>query len=308
MPIEKHPIKAFLCHASQDKPIARALSRRLMAEGWIDVWLDEEKLLPGQDWRLNIEQAVEASDVVIICLSNHSVSKEGFIQKELRYAREIALEKPEETIFLIPLRLDECDVPRGLRFYQWADYFGEKEEETYKSLLESLKLRHRQKLGIQGQERIPQKKGKPEHNSPIEKVKETEAMVETRRLEPSKYDVFLSYAAADKDEARELSAFLTKKKLNVFLSGKDIQPGSKWEDEIKDALKNSRLMCILATPNSLKSEWVTTEWAVAWANSVRILPVLLRCSVSELPDRLKAHQAIDFHEMRRIVELLKQPN
>ena len=75
---------------------------------------------------MNIEEAVEASDVVIICLSNNSVTKEGYVQKELRYAREIALEKPEETIFLVPLRLDDCEVPRGLRFYQWVDYFGEK--------------------------------------------------------------------------------------------------------------------------------------------------------------------------------------
>ncbi|MGC1374978.1 MAG: toll/interleukin-1 receptor domain-containing protein [Anaerolineales bacterium] len=144
MPDEKHPLKVFLCHASQDKPIVRELSRRLVAEGWIDVWLDEKKLLPGHDWRLNIEEAVETSDIVIICLSSNSVSKEGFVQKELRYAREIALEKPEETIFLIPLRLDECDVPRGLRFYQWADYFGEKKEETYDALLESLRVRSQQ--------------------------------------------------------------------------------------------------------------------------------------------------------------------
>ena len=50
--------------------------------------------------------------------------------------------KPEETIFLIPLRLDECDVPRGLRFFQWVDYFGEKKDESYEMLLESLRLRY----------------------------------------------------------------------------------------------------------------------------------------------------------------------
>ncbi|MBI5839508.1 MAG: toll/interleukin-1 receptor domain-containing protein [Chloroflexi bacterium] len=43
-------LRVFLCHASQDKPIVRELYQRLNAEGWIDPWLDEEKLLPGQDW------------------------------------------------------------------------------------------------------------------------------------------------------------------------------------------------------------------------------------------------------------------
>lgn len=160
--ILKRPLKVFLCHASQDKVIVRELSQWLNAEGWIDAWLDEKKLLPGQDWRSNIEEAVETSDNVIICLSSNSVSKEGYVQKELRYAREISLEKPDNTIFLIPLRLDDCTVPRGLRFFQWADYFGEKKEETYDALLQSLKLRYEQKLKIEEEEQARQEKAKRE--------------------------------------------------------------------------------------------------------------------------------------------------
>ena len=77
----KRPLRVFLCHASQDKSVVRKLSYRLEDEGWIDAWLDEKKLLLGQDWRLAIEEAVEASDIVIICLSSNSMSKEGFVQK-----------------------------------------------------------------------------------------------------------------------------------------------------------------------------------------------------------------------------------
>ena len=52
-----------LCHPSQDKPIVREPCQRLNAapqggdKGWIDPWLDEEKLLPGQDWDMEIEKA-----------------------------------------------------------------------------------------------------------------------------------------------------------------------------------------------------------------------------------------------------------
>ena len=49
-----------LCHASQDKHIVRELYQRLLAEGWIDPWLDEEKLLPGMDWNMEFRKAVEA--------------------------------------------------------------------------------------------------------------------------------------------------------------------------------------------------------------------------------------------------------
>lgn len=145
----KRLLKVFLCHASQDKPIVRQLHQRLNAEGWIDSWLDEKKLLPGQNWRLKIEEAVETSDIVIIFLSNNSVNKEGFIQKEMGYAREIALEKLDQSIFLIPARISECDVPRGLRLYQWADYFGEKKDEVYADLLKSLQIRYEQILNFE---------------------------------------------------------------------------------------------------------------------------------------------------------------
>ena len=40
MPDNDRKLRAFLCHASQDKPAVRELYQRLLAEGWIDPWLD----------------------------------------------------------------------------------------------------------------------------------------------------------------------------------------------------------------------------------------------------------------------------
>lgn len=135
-------LRVFLCHASQDKPVVRELYQRLNAEGWIDPWLDEEKLLPGQDWDMEIEKAVEAADVVLVCVSSRSVTKEGYIQREIKFALDIALEKPEGTIFIIPLRLDDCDVPRRLRSWQYVDYFpSEKLKASYQRLMQSLQVR-----------------------------------------------------------------------------------------------------------------------------------------------------------------------
>jgi hypothetical protein len=179
---EKRLLKVFLCHASQDKPVVRDLYLRLKAKGWTDTWLDEKKLLPGQDWRSKIEEAVEISDIVIICLSNNSVSKTGFVQKELRYAKEIALEKPEETIFLIPLRFDECDVPKGLRIYHWVDYFGEKKDEAFSALLESLELRLNQKLAIEEKKRARQEMEKREREA-AEKIAHEKAEREAAEKE-----------------------------------------------------------------------------------------------------------------------------
>jgi len=143
------PLHVFLCHASQDKPVVRELYRRLKTEDWIDPWLDEEKLTLGQHWTTAIEDALHNADVVIIFLSHNSVRKEGFVQRELNYAWEISLEKPRDAIFLIPFRLDDCQIPRYLSSKQWGDYFGEEKENTYQVLLRSLKQRHLQKLQME---------------------------------------------------------------------------------------------------------------------------------------------------------------
>lgn len=134
---EKQTLKVFLCHASGDKPQVRLLYKQLRNEG-IDAWLDQEKLLPGQDWRVEIPRAVQEADVVIVCLSNNSTTKEGYIQKEIKFALDSADEKPDGTIFLIPARLEDCTVPEKLSRWQWVDLF---EEAGYKKLLSSLQLR-----------------------------------------------------------------------------------------------------------------------------------------------------------------------
>lgn len=135
-------LRVFLCHASQDKPVVRELYNRLLAEGWIDPWLDEEKLLPGQDWDMEIEKAVESADVVIVCLSNNSVSKEGYIQKELKLILDIALEKIDGAIFIIPLRLDSCQIPRRLRSWHYVDYSYGVRKKNYLRLMQSLRVRY----------------------------------------------------------------------------------------------------------------------------------------------------------------------
>ena len=87
------PLRVFLFHSSDDKTAVRNLYQRLRAEGF-DPWLDEENLLPGQDWRLEIPKAVRNTDVVIVCLSRGFVKKAGYGQKEIKLALDVADEQP----------------------------------------------------------------------------------------------------------------------------------------------------------------------------------------------------------------------
>lgn len=136
-PAAPRPIQVFLCHSSGDKAAIRQLYDRLHQDG-VNPWLDEKKLIPGQVWRTEIEKAVRASDAVVVCLSRTAVTKEGFVQREIRIALEVAEEKPEGTIFIIPARLDYCDVPARLQEWQWVNLF---DEGGYKSLMGALSLR-----------------------------------------------------------------------------------------------------------------------------------------------------------------------
>jgi TIR domain-containing protein len=140
------PLNVFLCHASQDKPAVHKLYERLAHEPWITPWLDVETLLPGQDWDRQITAAIQSSDVIIVALSKRSVSKEGYVQKEIRFALDRAREKPEGEIFLIPLCLEPLqlkDIPLGLRHLQRLDFFGDRSQISrgYRKLLISLELR-----------------------------------------------------------------------------------------------------------------------------------------------------------------------
>lgn len=129
-------LQVFLCHSSGDKPKVRALYHQLRKDG-VNAWLDEENLLPGHDWQAEIPKAVRNSDVVIVCLSKGSVSKTGFLQKEIKLALDAADERPEGTIFIIPLKLEECDVPDRLSRWQWVNLF---DDNGYERLMRSLNI------------------------------------------------------------------------------------------------------------------------------------------------------------------------
>lgn len=135
------PLKVFLCHSSADKPAVCELYQKLRAEMGISPWLNEEDLYPGENWDLEIEKAMKISDAIIICLSNNSITKEGYIQKEIKMALDYSDFKPEGTVFIIPLRLEDCKPPNRLLKWHYVDYFGDSKEMELTKLLWSLRRR-----------------------------------------------------------------------------------------------------------------------------------------------------------------------
>lgn len=112
----------FLSYAKEDKDRVKRIYRRLMAER-LNAWLDLANLLPGQEWERVILNTIKNARCVIVFLSNHSVNKRGYVQKEIRKALEASEKVPEGEIFIIPVRLEECVVPESLTKWQWIDMF-----------------------------------------------------------------------------------------------------------------------------------------------------------------------------------------
>ncbi len=139
----------FICYSKDNLTLVRDFSAYLKKESWIDPWFDEEDLLPGEKWQASVVEAVRQSHAVIILLSKEAVANEGFFHKELNLALDTANEKPEDTIFIIPVRLDDCTVPQRLLPYHYVDYFGDKDvkQRVMDNLLLALKLRA-EELGI----------------------------------------------------------------------------------------------------------------------------------------------------------------
>ncbi|MEA2602224.1 MAG: hypothetical protein QOF89_3216 [Acidobacteriota bacterium] len=121
--------RIFLCHAKEDDERVAVLFSMLREEGF-DPWYDKERLEVGDRWEEEISAAIESTDFFAICLSQASVTKRGFVQREIRTAIREFQRRAFDLAFLLPIRFEECQVPdihidenTTLRSIQWADLF-----------------------------------------------------------------------------------------------------------------------------------------------------------------------------------------
>lgn len=115
--------KVFLAYAAEDMEVVDRLHQSLAGQGFRP-WMDRHALMPGQNWPRAIEGAIRTTDYFVACLSRQSVGKRGTFQSELRFAMESARRVPLDELFLLPARLEECQVPAAIREqWQYVDLF-----------------------------------------------------------------------------------------------------------------------------------------------------------------------------------------
>jgi hypothetical protein len=106
----KSNFDVFLAYAHEDKERARRLADSLREKGYEVFW--DPRIPTGESWRSYIFQVLMASKCVVVAWSHNSIRSEWVLQ-------EAEVGKRERK--LIPVLLDDIEVPFGFLFIQAAD-------------------------------------------------------------------------------------------------------------------------------------------------------------------------------------------
>lgn len=130
-----HP-KVFVSHASEDKErFVTNFATKLRANG-VDAWLDKWEMLPGDSLVDKIfEEGLKEAQAVIIVLSNYSIKK-PWVREELNASIVAKLSKGTK---IIPIVLDNCEVPQSLTSTLWESIPDLKNyDQNFKRVLSSI--------------------------------------------------------------------------------------------------------------------------------------------------------------------------
>lgn len=111
----------FFCYAREDFDSVQSI-HELVDENGFNTWWDHVNLMPGQDWDHEIATAIERAAICVVLLSNSSVEKTGYVNKEIKRILDKMDMMPEGKVFIMPFRLDDCPIPRRLGKWQVLDY------------------------------------------------------------------------------------------------------------------------------------------------------------------------------------------
>ncbi|ULO08950.1 toll/interleukin-1 receptor domain-containing protein [Paenibacillus sp. 19GGS1-52] len=90
--------------------------------------------------------------------------------------------------------------------------------------------------------------------------------------------IFISHISEEKALAEILKeeigkAFLGLPEIFVSSDGESISIGSKWLDEIDQALKDSQIILLLCSESSVTRPWINFEAGAGWVKGIPIIPI-----------------------------------
>src|SRR5271166_6487086 len=123
----------FLSHSSKDKAVVRAVAERLRADG-LRVWLDDWEIRPGDSIPAKIEEGLEHSRVLVLCMSAQAFGSDWTQLEAGTFRFRDPLNKERR---FIPLRLDEAPIKGSLAQFLYINWLPPDREQEYVKLLEA---------------------------------------------------------------------------------------------------------------------------------------------------------------------------
>ncbi len=127
----------FLSHSSKDKDIVRDVAERLRADG-LRVWFDEWEIKPGDSIPKKVDDGLEQSRVLVLCMSANAFGSDWASLESYTYRFRDPLNKERR---FIPLRLDDAPIKGSLAQFLYINWLKDKGELDYLKLLEACKGR-----------------------------------------------------------------------------------------------------------------------------------------------------------------------
>ena len=122
------PRHVFLSYVRENAVVVDRLVNDLAARS-VSVWLDRERLIPGQRWRDVIREAIRGGDLFVACYSREYLERDrSYMNEELAVAIEELRQRQANRSWFIPVSLDGCSIPardigggETLHDLQWVD-------------------------------------------------------------------------------------------------------------------------------------------------------------------------------------------
>lgn len=130
---EQFPFDVFLSHSSKDKDVVREVAIRLQTDG-LKVWFDEWALKPGDSIPAKIEDGLENSRILILCMSVNAFGSDWATLETGTFRFRDPLNKDRR---FIPLRLDDTPIKGSLAQFLYIDWQLVGREKAYQRLIEA---------------------------------------------------------------------------------------------------------------------------------------------------------------------------
>lgn len=135
-------MSVFISYSSKDSDFVEKLSLNLV-KSRINVWLDKWAMQPGDSLIEKIQLGLIESSFLLVILSKNSVESQ-WCKKEINSG--LLRELEEKKVVIIPILLEECEIPLFLKEKLYADFTGEFDK-GFQTLIRPLKKLSSEHIG-----------------------------------------------------------------------------------------------------------------------------------------------------------------